>query len=134
MSNRHLTPEAMMAKAEDACSAARLLLEHGYLDDATNRAYYAMFDAARAALLTSGASIDLEKVRTHGGLISAFGKYLVKNGPVAKDMGRLLNQAREARMTADYDGARIEPEDARSIVKQAETFVAAMRAEFMPVA
>lgn len=43
-----------MAKAETACSSARVLLELGDVDGASNRAYYAMFDAARAALLASG--------------------------------------------------------------------------------
>ena len=132
MKKRYLTPEAMMAKAEKACSSARMLLDHGDSDGATNRAYYAMFDAARASLLASGAPVDLEKIRTHSGLIGAFGKFLVENGPVAKDMGRLLNSAREARMAADYDGVHVDPEDARNIVKHAETFVVAMRTEFMP--
>jgi hypothetical protein len=30
-------------------AAARLLLDNGYPDEASSRAYYAMFDAARAA-------------------------------------------------------------------------------------
>ena len=57
MSDRKLTPEAMMTKAEAACSSARVLLEHCDADGAANRAYYAMFDAARAALLASGAPV-----------------------------------------------------------------------------
>ena len=132
MSNSKLTPEVMMAKAEKACSASRLLLENGYTDDAINRAYYAMFDAARAALLASDAPIELNKIRTHSGLIGAFGNYLVENGPVPKEMGRLLNQTKDVRLVADYDGVFVEPEDARTIVEQAEYFVAAMRERFMP--
>jgi uncharacterized protein (UPF0332 family) len=131
MSARKLTPETMMAKAEDACSAARLLLEEGYPDDATSRAYYAMFDAARAALLLSNAPVDLSKVRTHNGLIGAFGNYLVKNGTVPKDIGHFLNQTKDFRLVADYDGNRIEFEDAEVIVEKAETFVAAIRAQFI---
>ena len=121
-----------MAKAEAACSSARLLLEHGDADGATNRAYYAMFDAARAALLASNAPLDLEQVRTHHGLIGAFGKYLVKDGPVSKDLGRLLSQTFSSRLMADYTGSSVDPETAREIVEQAETFVSAMRAQFMP--
>ena len=132
MSNSKLTPEAMMEKAEKACSASRLLLENGYSDDAVNRAYYAMFDAARAALLVSDAPIELNKIRTHNGLIGAFGNYLVENGSVSREMGRLLNQTKDVRLVADYDGVFVEPEDARTIVEQAERFVAAMRKKFMP--
>ncbi|OHC67239.1 MAG: hypothetical protein A2045_15515 [Rhodocyclales bacterium GWA2_65_20] len=38
-------------KAARAAVSARLLLNAGDVDGACNRAYYAMFDAARAALL-----------------------------------------------------------------------------------
>jgi uncharacterized protein (UPF0332 family) len=47
-------------------------------------------------------------------------------------MGRLLNRAEELRLVADYTGDAVELSDAREMVEQAETFVAAMRAEFMP--
>lgn len=121
-----------MAKADTACSSARALLDLGDVDGASNRAYYAMFDAARAALLASGAPVEPDVGRTHSGLIGAFGNYLVKNGQVSKDMGRLLNRAHEIRQIADYKGDSVEPADAQEMVEQAETFVAAMRAEFMP--
>ncbi|WP_237574056.1 MULTISPECIES: HEPN domain-containing protein [Burkholderiaceae] len=39
-----------MAKAKRAYASARVLLGLGDVDGAVNRAYYAMFDAARAAL------------------------------------------------------------------------------------
>lgn len=134
MSNRQWTPDALMAKADMACSSARILLDLGDVDGAANRAYYAMFDAARAALLASGAPVDSEIGRTHSGLIGAFGNHLVKNGPVSKELGRLLNRAHEIRLVADYNSASVEPSDAKEMVEQAETFVAAMRAEFMPQA
>lgn len=134
MSNRQWTPDALMAKADMACSSARILLDLGDVDGAANRAYYAMFDAARAALLASGAPVDSEIGRTHSGLIGAFGNYLVKNGPVSKELGRLLNRAHEIRLVADYNSVSVEPSDAKEMVEQAETFVAAMRAEFMPQA
>jgi uncharacterized protein (UPF0332 family) len=121
-----------MAKADTACSSARALLDLGDVDGAANRAYYAMFDAARAALLASGAPVEPDIGRTHSGLIGAFGNFLVKNGPVSKEVGRLLNRAHEIRLVADYKDDSVEPADARAVVEQAETFVAAMRAEFMP--
>lgn len=132
MTDRQLTTEVLMAKADTACSSARALLNLGDVDGASNRAYYAMFDAARAALLASGAPVEPDVGRTHSGLIGAFGNYLVKNGAVSKDMGRLLNRAHEVRQIADYKGDSVEPADAKDMVEQAETFVAAMRDEFMP--
>ena len=91
-----------------------------------------MFDAARAALLISGAPLASNIGRTHSGLISAFGNHLIKNGPVSKELGRLLNRAEEVRLVADYTGDSVELIDARDMVEQAEIFVAAMRSEFMP--
>ena len=48
-----LPPDVLMKKAVRACASARVLLDLGDVDGACNRAYYAMFDAARAALLRS---------------------------------------------------------------------------------
>lgn len=72
----------LMAKAIQAAASAKVLLDTGDMDGACNRAYYAMFDAARAALLASGAPIEADIARTHGGLISAFSLHLVKAGHV----------------------------------------------------
>lgn len=127
-----LTPGALMSKAVRACRSARALLELDDVDGACNRAYYAIFDAARAALLVSRAPVEPEISRTHSGLIAAFGRHLVKNGPVSKDLGRLLKRAEEIRIVADYRSDSVELDDAREMVTQAESFVAAMRSEFMP--
>lgn len=118
----------LMAKAVQALESAKLLLDAGDADGASNRAYYAMFDAARAALLTSGLDVG----KTHKGVLSAFSDRLVKNGPIPKEVGRLLKHAETFRYVADDEGDPVELGDARQLVQQAETFVAAMRAEFMP--
>lgn len=81
-------------KAHLAASSARLLLNAGDTSGACNRAYYAMFDAARAALLTSGAPLSSEIGKTHSGLIHAFSQYLVKPGLVPKELGQSLARAR----------------------------------------
>ena len=121
-----------MVKAARACASARLLLDAGDVDGACNRAYYAMFDAARAALLASSAPVPSDVGRTHSGLISAFSLHLVKNGPIAVEHGRALNRAEEIRLIADYKGDSVEISDAADMVETAEAFVAAMRAEFIP--
>ena len=72
-----MTPKRYLAKAERALDSARLLLEDGDIEGACNRAYYAMFDAAHAALLRHQAGINPAETRTHAGLIGAFGKHLV---------------------------------------------------------
>ncbi|MBO4121282.1 HEPN domain-containing protein [Cupriavidus gilardii] len=119
-----------MAKADRARASARALLDLGDVDGACNRAYYAMFDAAKAALLASGAAVRADIGKTHSGLIKAFGDHLIKQGPIPKEMGRLLKRAEEVRLVADYKNDSVELVDAEEIVRQAEVFVAAMRAAF----
>lgn len=53
-----MSPADFMVKAARAASSARVLLNAGDAEGACNRAYYAMFDAAHAALLYSGAQAD----------------------------------------------------------------------------
>jgi uncharacterized protein (UPF0332 family) len=114
----------LMQKAARALDSARLLLDAGDTDGACNRAYYAMFDAARAALASEA---EPEATRTHSGLIAAFGLRLIKTGRLPKELGRMLNRAEEVRLLADYTGGAVEPQDARELLSQAEVFVRAVR-------
>lgn len=120
----------LMIKALRAVASARLLLDAGDVDGACNRAYYAMFDAARAALLLSQAPVEAEVARTHGGLISAFSKHLVKSGNIPVELGRALNRAEEIRLVADYRGSQVEMEQARWVVEQADGFVSHIQSKF----
>lgn len=122
----------LMVKAGRAVDSARLLLEAGDIDGACNRAYYAMFDAAKAALFFSDASVMPEDVRTHGGLISAFSLRLVKPGHVPVELGRSLNKVEELRLIADYRGDSVAMEKAEWAVEQAGMFVDFIRQHLSP--
>ena len=106
------------------------MLDAGDPDGACNRAYYAMFDAARSALLASGAPVEPEVARTHNGLISAFSLHLVKTGRVPVELGRSLNKVEDLRLIADYKGDPIGKDEAAWAVSQAQTFVQAMQKIF----
>jgi hypothetical protein len=127
-----MTPQrsaaSLMAKAAQALASARVLLETNDADGAANRAYYAMFDAAQAALLSSGVPAADALGKTHRGVINAFSAYLVKEGPVSKELGRQLKRAEEVRLVADYNGETVTLADAAELVNQAELFVKAMQA------
>jgi uncharacterized protein (UPF0332 family) len=120
----------LMDKAWQAVASAELLLKAGDMDGACNRAYYAMFDAARAALLASNAPVEAEIARTHGGLISAFSLHLVKTGRIPVELGKALNRAEELRLAADYKGDSVDTEATLWVVRQAREFVEAMRVTF----
>lgn len=116
----------LMTKASQAARSARLLIDAADADGASNRAYYAMFDAARASLLVA----DCELGKTHKGTLNAFSEHLVKTGKLPKEMGRQLKQAEVTRCIADYAGDPLELADAQMLVAIAERFVADIQAAF----
>ena len=67
-----MTAKDLMEKAWRAVESAKLLLNVGDTDGACNRAYYAMFDGAKAALLAIRAEVDTNAIKSHSGLISQF--------------------------------------------------------------
>lgn len=81
-------PGDFMEKARRNLSSARALLDLDDPDSAANRAYYAMFQAATAALALRG-----EACATHTGVIARFSVLFVLNGTFPKDMGRAFNLA-----------------------------------------
>ncbi len=126
-----ISPENLISKAERAIASAKLLHEAGDVDGVCNRAYYAMFDAAKAALLKSVPGIDPTVGKTHSGLISAFGLHLVKTGLVPVEVGRTFNRAHDIRQAADYTGDMIEPADVNQLLQDAENFVALVKVNFV---
>jgi uncharacterized protein (UPF0332 family) len=106
-----------MRKSERALESARIDLRYGDADGA-----YAMFNAARASLLSAGVS-EGDLPRTHNGVIAAFGQHAVKTGRVDPALGRSFNEAEVLRLRADYTGLEIAPRTAEEIVSRAEVFV-----------
>ncbi|MGA4553178.1 HEPN domain-containing protein [Methylorubrum aminovorans] len=121
-----------MAKAERALKAARLLSEVGDTEGACSRAYYAMFDAARASLKATGHLSEEMNIKTHAGVIAAFGRELVLTGQVDAAFGRAFNRLQDIRVRADYMAGAPSTEEAEWALTQAEAFVMAMRARLFP--
>lgn len=121
-----LTPAKYLDKAERALQAARLRDAAGDIEGTCNRAYYAMYDAAHAALLFENKA-GYKVTKTHSGLISAFGLHIVSTNKISRELGRALNEVEQLRLLADYTGEDITPELASTAVKKAEIFLAAVR-------
>jgi uncharacterized protein (UPF0332 family) len=120
----------MVEKFTKALASAHALLGLNDYDGACDRAYYAMFDAARAALLAARPPFDVASVKTHDGLIAAFSMRLVKDGPLPAYMGRWLNRAEELRLIADYTGRDIGASAAAELLGQADAFVETICRQF----
>ena len=127
-----MNPADLMDKASRALASAKLLLDAGDVDGACNRAYYAMFDAARAALIWSGAPVEPTVAKTHSGLISAFSLHLVKTGRLPVELGKALNRAAEIRLVADYTGEEVTVDKAQWAIEQAASFVNVVQRELAP--
>src|SRR5260364_245127 len=101
------TPIALIEKSRRACASAQVLLYAGDTDGACNRAYYAMFDAARAALMASNAPVKSDIGKTHRGLMNALSQHLCKRGRIPQTSAKLLKQAQTFRCVADYEGGSV---------------------------
>ena len=64
-----------MAKAEESLNAAELCYAQGFYNSSTNRAYYAMFQAAQVALETAG---FMRPEWSHAGLHATFANELTR--------------------------------------------------------
>lgn len=113
----------LLRKAEQACASARFLIGANDPDGASNRAYYAMFDAALCALTALGH----ETGKTHKGVLAAFSEHCIKSGLLPMETGRYLKQAETRRYVADYGADNIQIAEAEVGVKQAEFVVQAVQ-------
>ncbi len=109
----------LMAKAKMSLEAAKSLLRDGFPDFSISRAYYAMFSAAEALLLSKNMSFS-----KHSAVISAFGKEFVKTGKFSVDLQNYLVDAFDLRHKSDYGRiGEISETKARELLKQAEDFI-----------
>ena len=125
-----MNAQDLMTKARRALSSADKLLQDGDNDGACNRSYYAMFDAARAALIASKAPVPPEIAKTHSGLIAAFSLHLVKPGLFPVELGRAFNRTEDLRLVADYKGDPITAEEALWALQHAKTFLEEVEKRF----
>ncbi len=85
------------ARVHQALQGAAHLVETGDYEGAVSRAYYAMFHAARTALVRAGV-----ETRTHKGLLSRFAEHFVKSGRLPRETYTALQRAFGDRLLADY--------------------------------
>jgi uncharacterized protein (UPF0332 family) len=99
-------------------------------DGACDRAYYAMFHAAHAALFALGIEELGRPITTHNGLEAKFGQEVIIAGHLPAEHGRDLSRVQRYREVADYSADPVEVVDAAWSVERAEAFVAAVKQKF----
>jgi len=115
---------ASWKKAVKAARSARTLLATGDADGAINRAYYAMFTAARVAL--AAIDPDLAATKSHATVIRRFGKHLVKERGLDVAFGRLFARTDNVRRIADYEAEEITQAEAKGVLDEMDRFLAAV--------
>lgn len=114
----------LLEKAHRAFVDAQVLLKSGSAEGATNRAYYAAFYAASAALRLVG-----ENPRTHSGTISRFQARFVQTGQMPDPPAGVLPFAFMLRQRADYETlALLDTMAAADLLRDVESFVQATEA------
>ena len=109
----------LLEKAKESLRAADLLLNDGFCDFAASRAYYAMFYATEALLLTKDLSFS-----KHSAVIAAFGKEFVKSGLLPQRLRDYLISGFEMRQLGDYGSpGSVARERVQVLIEQAREFV-----------
>jgi uncharacterized protein (UPF0332 family) len=104
-----------LATAGEFLADATLLLGNNSLKSASNRIYYAMFQAVSAAALQMGFV-----TKSHSQLKGWFDKTLVKTGVIDKELGKAYGHAFDLRTSGDYkDLPNLDPADLANLNKQA---------------
>lgn len=107
-------------RAREDLVAAETNLQQGFYGVTISRTYYAMFYAATAILASQGLSRS-----KHSGVHSAFGEHFVKTGLIEPEYGRMLINAFDSRLDADYEADFTTDEKAaEALLEDARKFVA----------
>lgn len=113
----------LILKAERSLNAAENLFRDKDCDFAVSRAYYAMFYAAEALLLTKNLSFS-----KHSGVVAGFWEHFVKSGIFPKELHQVFHNALEERNISDYGFEVPFPaEEARGILDDSGKFIKACK-------
>ena len=113
----------LLEKSAQSRDAALLLLKDDYADFAASRAYYAMFYAIEALLLSRDLSFS-----KHSAVISAFGREFVKTGLLDVRFHRSVLDAFDVRNAGDYGSMHaVSEEKARMIIEESGELLEAVQ-------
>ena len=109
-----------IARAHEDLANADSDLESGHLRGAVNRAYYAVFHTASAALLW----LDVQRAK-HSGVQATFNEHFVKTGRVEPALGQTFSKLRKLREEQDYDldAAVLDEAGVQDMIDSAAAFV-----------
>ena len=122
-----------LAKAEASLAGAESELQQGRFDNCANRSYYAVFQAAIAALIDAGVTAQRGgRTWDHGFVQAEFiGRLINRQKVYPAGLRQTLFQNRELRDRADYTTQPVSEVQASRALQRSRAFVAAVREEVM---
>ncbi len=108
--------------AEEMLDVAQVMLDNDFYTSTVNRAYYAVFYAANALLITKKMAS-----KKHSGVISLFRQNFVKTKLISPDYSDIYGRIMASRHVSDYElDSSITPEIAKKNLDNAREFVSEM--------
>ena len=121
-----------LAKATENLTAADLCLQHSLRNASVNRAYYAMFHVAIAALIHHGISKSGEMWK-HDFVQAEFSRALIQRRKIFPGhLKDVLSKTIQQRQVADYEPVSINERMARQILQRAERFINQVKEVIQP--
>ena len=112
--------EIVLRLAREALRDAAFNLEHHGFRSAAGRAYYVMFHAATALLLSDGFAFS-----KHQGVIEGFRMHFIRTGRLPPELSDAIGRAFRVRNIADYSYREdVSADEAREVVSLAGDFLA----------
>jgi len=107
-----------LKKAEESLNTAKFCFEKQYYNSCVNRAYYAMFQSAAAALFKAG--IRPKSKIGHDWVQAEFSKAYIQRSKRFPHLKGFLNMVQEARDIADYSNEDINKKESRTQFGQSD--------------
>ncbi|MCD7937707.1 MAG: HEPN domain-containing protein [Tannerellaceae bacterium] len=119
---RNAIVSTRLEKSKQALIEAKGTIEMGYWNTASNRLYYACYNAVSALLIKNG-----HTAQSHKGVAILFSLNYIKTNILPQEFGRTYSKLFLLRQTGDYDDWNIiTEEDVTTMLEPAEKFIQAI--------
>ena len=112
----------LLHMSQQAASDAHFLFDAKRYDSAVTPAYYAIFHAARAALML--VDPEFKEAKTHKGLLQQFSRLVIVQQKQDAALGKAMRRLLKARIEVDYEAHPATPQSAEEVLKSMDEFLA----------
>ena len=111
----------LIQMSRQAASDAHFMFDAKRYDGAVTRAYYAIYHAARAALIFTDP--EFTEAKTHKGLLQQFSRLVIVQQKQDAALGKAMRRLLKARIEVDYEARPATPQSAEEVLKSMDEFL-----------